>query len=209
MAEQVTGPAYRIETRRAVIRCWQPADAPVLKKAIEESLEHLQPWMDWALDEPTDLQTKIDLIRRFRGRFDLDQDFTYAIFNREESRVLGGTGLHTRPGGSAREIGYWIHKNHINRGLATEVAGALTRVAFEIDRVDRVEIHCDPKNARSAAVPRKLGYIHEATLGRRLFTANNPPRDTMIWTLFAHDYPESPAAKAEIKAFDATGRPIL
>jgi RimJ/RimL family protein N-acetyltransferase len=209
MAEKAAGPAYRIETRRAVIRCWEPGDAPLLKKTVDENLGHLQPWMDWALDEPTDLQTKVDLIRRFRGNFDLGEDFTYAIFNREEDAVLGGTGLHTRPVGPAREIGYWIHKEYINRGLATEVAGALTRVAFEVDGVDRVEIHCDPKNVRSAAVPRKLGYVHEATLGRRLFTANNPPRDTMIWTLFAQDYPESPAAEADISAFDAIGRRLL
>jgi len=58
--------------------------------------------------------------------------------------VLGSTGLHTRVGAGAREIGYWIHQDYINQGLATEATAALTKVAFAIDQVTRIEIHCDP-----------------------------------------------------------------
>jgi RimJ/RimL family protein N-acetyltransferase len=214
MKPEVPGPAYRIETERLIIRCWEPADAALLKQAIDANLGHLLPWMPWAKEEPTDLQTKIGLLRRFRGNFDLGQDFVYGIFDRAEKAVLGGTGLHTRiektaPAFAAREIGYWIHKDHINQGLATEVTAALTRVAFEIDQVDRVEIHCEPLNVRSAAVPGKLGYRHEATLARRLRTSEGKPRETMIWTLFASDYPNSASAQVSLAAYDAIGRPIL
>ena len=124
---QIPGPAYRVVTPRLVIRCWEPADAPLLKAAIDASIEHLLPWMPWAANEPTDIDTKIALIRRFRGQFDLGQDFTYGIFDREETQALGGTGLHTRLGSDAREIGYWVRADGINRGVATEAAGALTR----------------------------------------------------------------------------------
>jgi RimJ/RimL family protein N-acetyltransferase len=159
--------------------------------------------MPWAKDEPQELQEWVKWLRRARGEFDLDRDFVYGILSRDESRVLGGTGLHTRVGEGAREIGYWIHQDHINRGLATEAAAALTKVAFGIDDVNRVEIHCDPENLRSAAVPKKLGFAHEATLRRRVNGTDGEPRDTMIWTLFADEYPASPAASAEIEAFDA------
>jgi RimJ/RimL family protein N-acetyltransferase len=205
----IPGPAYRILTPRLVLRCWQPADAPSLKAAVDESLEHLRPWMPWARAEPTDLQTKIERLRTFRGKFDLGDDYFYAIFDLQETRVLGGSGLHTRLGAEAREIGYWIHKDFINQGLATEASAALTRVAFEIDQVKRVEIRCAPNNARSAAVPRKLGFIHEATLRQRVPDSENQMRDSMIWTLFAEGYPSSPAAQAPIEAFDAAGRRIL
>jgi RimJ/RimL family protein N-acetyltransferase len=164
--------------------------------------------MLWARHEPEDLHT-IEHLRRCRGEFDLGQDFAYGMFNRAETQVLGGTGLHTRVGAGAREIGYWIHKDHINQGLATEAAAALTKVAFLVDRVARIEIHCDPNNVRSAAVPRKLGFCHEATLRHRLRTPDGQPRDTMVWTLLAHEYHTSPAAAAEIEAFDVMGRPLL
>ena len=69
--------------------------------------------MVWATHEPENLQMKIERLRRWRGAFDLGQDFTYGVFNREETQVLGGSGLHTRAGIGAREIGYWIHKHYI------------------------------------------------------------------------------------------------
>ncbi|NLG73072.1 MAG: GNAT family N-acetyltransferase [Chloroflexi bacterium] len=205
---EIPGPAYRIHTPRLVIRCWNPVDAPLLKTAIDESVDHLRPWMPWAYNEPEDLQKKIDLLRSFRGKFDLGQDFVYGIFNKDETRVLGGTGLHTRIGEGAREIGYWIHKDYTNQGLATEVSAALTKVAFEIDGVERVEIHCDAENVRSAAVPRKLGYTHDATLRKRVRAHDGTLRDAMIWSLLRQDYPSSPAAAVQIEAFDAIGRPI-
>jgi RimJ/RimL family protein N-acetyltransferase len=205
----VPQPAYCIETHRLVLRCWKPEDAPLAKAAIDANLDHLRPWMPWALDEPTSLEDKVNLLRRFRGRFDLDQDYTYGIFAADESRVLGGCGLHTRLGPNAYEIGYWIHKDHIKRGLASEAVAALTRVAFEIGAVNRVEIHVSVGNRASAAVPPKLGYKLEATLGRRIVGSDGELHDVMVWTLFASDYPASPAANAEIQAFDASGGRLI
>src|SRR5690606_13726610 len=132
----------------------------------------------------------------------------YGIFNPEETRLLGGTGLHTRIGEGGREIGYWIHSDFINQGLATEVSAALTRVAFEIDKVQRVEIHCDPNNLRSAAVPRKLGYTHDGTLRQRLPNRDGSFRDVMIWSLLLAEYANSPAASSPIQAFDSAGRSL-
>ncbi len=209
MSEQVHGPAYRIQTSRLVIRCWNPVDAPLLKQAIDESLEHLRPWIRWAEKEPEELDKKIERLRQFRGNFDLDQEYVYGVFDREQTRVLGGTALHTRVGPGALEIGYWIHQKHIHQGLATELSAALTKVAFEIHGVYRVEIHCDPRNVRSAAVPRKLGFTHEGTLRQHLQIAEGKFRDSMMWTLLKNEYPASPAASASIEAFDAVGRRIL
>ena len=209
MASLFKGPAYRIHTQRLVIRCYNPADAPLLKAAIDESLEHLLPWMPWARNEPQTLQQKIELLRRMRGEFDLGTSFVYGIFNQDETRVLGGTGLHPRIGFGALEIGYWVHKDFINQGIATECAAALTKVGFEVEGLRRMEIHCDARNDRSAAVPRKLGYTHEATLRQHNHFYDEIFVDSMIWTLLREDYPQSPAAAAEVEAFDAMNRRIL
>lgn len=196
---------YRIETARLVLRCWNPADAPLLKAAVDVDIPHLLPWMPWAVNEPTDLDAKVALLRGWRAKFDLDQDYVYGIFDRDETMALGSMGLHTRLGPNAREIGYWVRGDRVNQGIATEAAAALTRVAFEISGVQRVEIHCDVRNVASASVPRKLGFVHEANL-RRVSIAADGLHDRMIWTLFADEYPASPAARVEIRAFDALGR---
>src|SRR5690625_3671858 len=124
-ADSATRTAYRVETDRLVIRCWNPVDAPLLKEAIDVSIDHLRPWMPWVENEPEALSAKVERLRRFRGNFDLGVDFVYGIFDAGESRVIGGTGLHTRIGAGALEIGYWIRADEINRGFATEATAAL------------------------------------------------------------------------------------
>lgn len=202
-------PAYRIQTPRLVIRCWMPADAPLLADAVTASLEHLRPWMPWVHSEPEELETKVQRLRGFRARFDTDQDYVYAIFDPTESEVVGGTGLHPRVGDAALEIGYWTAARHAGRGYATEAAAALTRVAFEFNGVERMEIRCDPRNERSAAIPRKLGYTHEATLRARTRGADGARVDSMIWSMLRGEYPDSPSAAAPLEAFDAAGRRLL
>jgi len=209
LPEPIPGPAYRITTSRLAIRCMEPSDAALLTRAIEESLDHLLPWALWANHEPLTIQKRIELLREWRGNFDHGLDFEFGIFDPDDSLVLGCARLNPHHGDIVREIGYWIHKDHINQGYATEVSAALTRVAFEIDHVKRVEIHCDPKNVRSAAVPKKLGFVHEATLHNRGVNTAGNLRDSMVWTLFLEDDPSSHGAKTDVQAFDAIGRRIL
>jgi RimJ/RimL family protein N-acetyltransferase len=196
-----------VRTPRLALRCWSPADAPLLAEAIESSLEHLRPWMPWAAEEPKSLADRVRLLRTFRGEFDLGRNFVYAIFDPEETSVLGGTGLHPRADDDSLEIGYWIRVDRVGGGLATEASAALTRVAFEVCAVDRVDIRCDPANAASRAVPRKLGFAEEATLRRRL--AYPEPRDLVVYSLFRDEYRSTPVANAELEAFDAAGERVL
>lgn len=201
---------YAIRSERLLIRCWEPADAPGMKDAVDSSLEHLLPWMPWAEREPEPLDAKVALLRHFRGRFDLGQDFVYGVFTLDGSAVVGGTGLHTRVGEDAFEIGYWIRASRIGEGLATELSAALTRVAFEVCEVDRVEIRVDPANERSRAIPLKLGYREEAQLRRRLpGRQDGELRDLILFTLFRDGYPGSPSASAQVDAFDALGTQVL
>jgi len=192
------GPAYRIVTPRLVIRCWDPRDAPLAKEAIDSSLDHLRPWMPWARHEPQTLAEKVELLREFRGQFDLGSNSVYAVFDRAEERVLGGTGLHPRIGPGALEIGYWIRADAVRQGLATESSAALTRVAFEVAAIGRVEIHCASDNHASAAIPRKLGYTEQA-----------PEGDDLIFTLSAEEFPETPAAGAPLAAYDVMGAALI
>ena len=205
---EFSNPAYRIETKRLVVRCYDPSDAPLLAESVTESLEHLRPWMPWVYNEPEPIEEKVQRLKLFRGNFDLGQNFTYGIFNPEGTKLIGGTGLHTRLGGNELEIGYWIHKDYINQGLVTESTAALVKVAFEMIHIHRLEIHCDPENFASAAIPRKLDFTHEGTLRAKTRFLDGWS-DSMIWGLLETDYPDSPSAKAEINVFDANGQQVL
>jgi len=209
MSSTDAGPAYRVVTERLVIRCWSPADAVALKKPIDQNLDHLRAHMPWARREPTTLSAKIEQLRSFRGEFDLGTDFVYGIFDPSEAEVLGGTGLHPRLGLDALEIGYWIAESYTHRGLAAEAAGALTKVAFEVNGVERVEIHCSVRNLASAGVPRKLGFVHEATLRQRRAAPGDAPADCMVWSMLRDEYENGPLRAIAVQAFDAAGFPLL
>ena len=196
-------------TERVVVRCWEPNDAPLLKEAVDSSLVELRPWLPWALNEPQTVEEKVQLLRRFRAQFDLGEDFVYGLFSRDESEVVGGSGFHRRVGEGAFEIGYWIRSSRAGQGLATEATAALTRIGFEVCEVDRIEIHCEPENERSLRIPRKLGYAEEARLRRRLYPAGGEPRDVVVFSLFRDTYGGTPAASAELEAFDAVGARVL
>ena len=191
-----------------MLRCWTEADAPLLDEAIRANLDHLRPWLPWAQHEPEPLERRIVRLRRFRRRFEAGTDYTYGIFDRHEREVLGGAGLHLRIGAGAAELGYWIHVDRVRQGLATETAGALTRVGFCMLGLQRIEIHCEQTNPGSQAVAAKLGYTHRSTIHGQVTTPTMDPRDMMIWTMHRDEFAASPAAAVIVEAVDEAGSPV-
>ena len=204
-----TGPAYRVETARFVARCWAPEDAPLVRSVIDASYEHLRPWIPFMKAEPRTLGQTAARIRMLRSNFDTDAEYRYAMFEPGGDTLIGGVGMYPRVGHDALEIGYWVGTAHNGKGYATEAAAAMVRLAFEIELVERLEIHCDAPNIASARVPEKLGFVHEATLARRTLDDSGMSFDLMIWTMFADQYPGSPASKLPISAFDCLGQRLL
>jgi RimJ/RimL family protein N-acetyltransferase len=193
-------PPRRIETGRLVLRSYEPTDAQLLRDALDESIDHLREFMPWAHEEPKPLEESVERLTRFRDEFEAGQNFTYGIFARDESELLGSTGFHPRVGPRALEIGYWVRASRTRNGIATESTAALTRVAFEHCDVDRVELRIIPENAPSLGVPRKLGFVEEATLRRRLpWLPGEPFRDAVVFSLFREDFAASPAASVQVR----------
>lgn len=199
---------YRVETPRVVLRCWNPEDAALAKRAEDESRDHLRTFMLWADRSPESFGETVDKLRLFRSWFDAGEDFMFGAFSKEDGSCIGGAGLHPRVGKGGIEIGYWVHVDHVRKGIATEMAGGLTRAAFEIGRVRWVEIRCATQNVGSAGVPPKLGFEHEATLKERLVLSNGAIDDALVFTLLARDYDESGAKRIPFTAFDASGRKL-
>jgi RimJ/RimL family protein N-acetyltransferase len=199
---------YRIETERLVLRCYDPDDAPALKDAVDRSLDHLRPWMDWTPDAPESLDTVYERLRFFRSEYDRDANWIMGAFDAaDESRLLGGTGLHPRQGDGGLEIGYWMAADATGNGYATELTAVLTRVGVELLEVDRIEIRVDPANDVSNRIPPKLGFTLEATLRRRLPTKlESDLRDVNVWTLFRSELAGSPVERYDYTAYDALGR---
>jgi RimJ/RimL family protein N-acetyltransferase len=180
-----------------------------MKTALDGSLEHLRAWMPWAHEEPSTPAELVERVRRFRAEFDRDEGYVFGVWRHDE--VVGGSGLHRRVGPGGLEIGYWIRADRTRRGLATEVASALTRAAFDVLGTERVEIHVDPRNVASLGVPRKLGFAEEATLRRRLDPCppDAPRGDMTIFSLLDDEFRASPLAAFPLEAYDAAGGRVI
>jgi ribosomal-protein-serine acetyltransferase len=79
--------------------------------------------------------------------------------------------------------GHWIRTDASGRGYARETAAALCGAAFEHTAVDRLEIHCDVENARSAAVAQRLGFTRDRKFLQEAPTLRGVHRNTVVWTL--------------------------
>lgn len=150
-------PPERIDLGDIVLRRWQPGDLTARFEAITKSYVAIHPWMEW-LAEPATLEHQ----RAFGATVaeswpDADGGCHYGIFD-DSDAVVGAIGLHDDIGPQALAIGYWCHIEYAGRGFITRSASRLTDVALSLPGVERVEIHCDEANLRSAAVARRLGY---------------------------------------------------
>jgi RimJ/RimL family protein N-acetyltransferase len=140
---------------QTTLRTWSVADAEAITTAVAASIEHLRPWMAWAAEQQTVTARRAWILEAERDRL-TGGSLLLGVFL--DGAVAGGCGLHPRLGTSGLEIGYWIHRAFLRRGLATTASRLLTDAAFALPEISFVEIHHDKANVASGGVPRKLGF---------------------------------------------------
>jgi RimJ/RimL family protein N-acetyltransferase len=155
-------PPERIDLGMALLVRCRAERARAAVVAVNESLDHLRPWMAWA-SEPATEAGMATFLAAGEELWDQRRDFGYSIVDPADVVVLGGCGLHGRLGPDGLEIGYWVHADHAGNGVATAAARALTDAAFGIPGIEHVRIQCEDTNVRSARIPEKLGYRFEGT----------------------------------------------
>jgi RimJ/RimL family protein N-acetyltransferase len=180
----------------------------MLKKSVDESIEHLLPWMPWAKFEPETIDLKEDRVFQFRKRFLAHDDYTMAIFNLNETGLLGSTGLHTRLPGNALEVGYWVNVNQAGKGLCTHVVTALTKVGFEVEGLDNMVIKCEVDNAASRRVAEKCGYNLVGTQSNFSNPYDRLLRTMNIFEITRGQYFQNPV-QLPIQVYDTDGLLIL
>lgn len=175
-----TAPPERIDLGDAVLVRSRAERAAAAVTAINASLEHLRPWMAWA-GEPTTEAAMATFFAAGEELWEQRKDFGYSIVDPADTVVLGGCGLHGRLGPHGLEIGYWVHVDHIGRGIATAASRGLTDAAFSIDGIERVRIQCVEDNVRSARVPDKLGYALQGVSVQEAGPCAGRP--TQVWEI--------------------------
>jgi len=166
---------------RIRIRPFQPGDAEAHFAAIVESRERIERWLPWV---PTyqAVDDSRDTIARMQARWLLRDDFDAGIFNRQSGALLGGIGFHPRNWEvSYFEIGYWLRTSAEGQGYVAEAVRVLMEYLFTTFDAHRVEIRCDARNTRSAAVAERTGFVREAHLRNARRGSDGTLSDTLIF----------------------------
>ena len=156
----------RYESHQFIIRSYLPGDGALLTEAVNASYDHLKTFMPWAKSHQSEEMSE-QLVRQFRGRYLLAEDFTLGIFSPDESQLLGGTGFHLRNQPLANrnaEIGMWIRASAAGKGLGSAVLRAMLRWGFSEWAWERLAWRCDGRNVASQRTAQKAGMIQEGIL---------------------------------------------
>jgi RimJ/RimL family protein N-acetyltransferase len=179
----------QIVTERLVLAAPRPGLGQALNAAVCESLENLKPWMPWAQTAPS-IEESEAVIRHMQADFIARRSLTYQIYQKVDAggrgQLLGCVGF-PRFDWTVRsfEIGYWIRRSAVGKGLVSETVQALTGMAFDELQARRVEIRMDDGNLRSRAVAERCGFEFEGVLRRDSLDPTGQARDTRVYSRIA------------------------
>jgi ribosomal-protein-serine acetyltransferase len=127
--------------------------------------EHLREWLPWVDGTKTSTDTE-SFIKSALRQYETGNGPQYAIFY--EGLICGVCGFHqfdvaNRIGG----IGYWLSRAYVGKGIITSAVRSLVNTGCDEHKLNRIEIACATGNARSRAVPERLGFTFEGVLRER------------------------------------------
>lgn len=149
-----------IETPRLILRHFVGADLDALAELMADA-----DFMRFSSGVFTREQTATFLFDRVIAPARAGLPSQFALVLREENRLIGYCGFFRQVVDQLNEIeiGYRLHRDYWNRGLATEGAQAVRNYAFDVLKLERVISLIHPENHASRRVAEKSGMKLEKT----------------------------------------------
>lgn len=153
---------------------------------VDANREHLRRFMPWVDKTPTIEHTK-EFIRKMHTRLADNNGFAAGIW--QNDRYVGNIGFHwIRWERRYTEIGYWLSAGAQGRGIMTKACRAMIDHAFGAWKLNKVEIRCDPENARSRGIPQRLGFQEEGILRQILLGGDGRLHDAVVYGILADEW---------------------
>ena len=170
----------------AHLRLLDESDADELYELVDRNRAHLEPWLPW-VPATTGPGGVLEFIRATRRQLADNDGIQVAIVD-VDGAIAGVVGFHRVDWANrATSIGYWLAADRQGRGLMTAAVRALVDHAFGVWRLHRAEIAAAVDNARSRAVPERLGFREE---GVRREAERHGERyvDLVVYAMLAADW---------------------
>ncbi|WP_295902873.1 GNAT family protein [uncultured Vibrio sp.] len=179
-------PQFTLSTERLVLRLIEAQEVELFCSSVTSS-PTLHKWIDWchadfSLEEGERfiLATRLNWVR--------GEAYGFGLFRRSDDAFLGMVAInelyHTF---NMASIGYWIADPYQGQGYAKEATKAVIEFCFDLLRVTRIELVCDPKNLASHALAVSCNAEQES-LARNRFIYDGEPRDGLVFSLIPHKY---------------------
>jgi ribosomal-protein-serine acetyltransferase len=141
-----------------------PQQAEAIFSLIDRNRDFLRQWLPWLDGTKATSDTKQFLEQQLL-RFARGEALVVSIFYRGAAAGIAGFNSIDR-NNRIGVIGYWLGEEFNGKGIMTRVVGELIGIGREFYSLQRIEIRCATDNARSRAIPERLGFTHEGTLRR-------------------------------------------
>lgn len=166
------------------LRPWRPADAPAVWAALRSP--EIALWNGAPASDPAAAEAWV----RSRADWTAGDHASLAVCATAGGELLGSVSLHQIDlvQGDA-EIGYWTAPGVRGRGTATRAVVALSRWAFGVLPIDRIELVHAVENVASGRVAAKAGFTFEGRLRRSFRYGDGVKHDELLWSRLADDPP--------------------
>jgi ribosomal-protein-serine acetyltransferase len=167
------------------LRLFEERDAEELDRVIAANRAYLARWLPWAATEHG-ADARLEFIRSTLQQVADNDGFLAAIV--DNGAIIGAVGFHHVDWNHRwTSIGYWLAEDRQRRGTMTEAVRALTAHAFDVWKLNRVEIRVAVGNNRSAAIPQRLGFIEEGIL-RQAERHGDTYKDIVVYAMLAAEW---------------------
>jgi len=137
-------------------------DADQLFRLIDSNRDHIGQWLKFP-SMTVEVEDSRAFIERTRIRYAKDEGYWLGIWS--EDHLVGSIGyLYLDQENKKTEIGYWLGQEYEGKGFITKSIKVLIDYAFDELQFNKIEIGAATDNAKSRAIPEKLGFTSEGEL---------------------------------------------
>ena len=158
-------------------------DAQPLFELVDQNRLYLRQWLPW-LDTTVTVEDELAFIRSIQTQYKEQRGFAYVIWYRGQR--AGTIGYHSINWQERKvEIGYMLGEQFQGKGLVTKACQVMVTYAFDVMKLNKVEIRCAVGNLRSRAIPQRLGFTEERVM-RQAEWLYNHFEDMVLYGMYAH-----------------------
>lgn len=142
--------------KNIVLKQLELTDTPDIFNTIDTQREHLGPWLPFVetTKQLSDTHAFVEsVVNSPKDRM----EYTFTI--RVNGRMAGLIGFKaTDRANKKTEIGYWLSRDFLGRGIMSRSVSTLCDFAFRELDMNRIQIKCALANTPSRNIPQRLGF---------------------------------------------------